>query len=494
MKIKNIFINLASVLAIALMMSACTDDYMVKVSPGPGKEVNVTLSPGETITFTEGANSIDISVLSNMPDSTITVASSDTLWCKASVAGNIVKVTSTANPKYISRSAYVTIKVFSVTQKVEVIQDAKTYTSDPVYPIIKNYKIAIPSVADFSTSKIFKVMDGDQKIAEICLEYLNNSAITSRAVVVYVGTGSTADYKNGFVAYLVDDNNSITSSSVNGGRVIFDYVNNTFDYIAGTSDAIRTVYINGYGITKDEQSDPVELTPVPYTVRDISGNTYPVVKIGCEVWLGSNLCTTKFGNGTSIDLITSDHFKSYNYNIPFATYARGDATLDKSVFGYLYNSAVVKGDNEALIGSSIIDGTWRLATGGGDNSTGINGITTDWQRLFKYVGNDQLGTLLSSGYTWSSGGAGSFDIQTVSNLTGMGLVTSGEYYDVANYEFVIGGDSQAFFFYGGGGAYGYNLAEADGKAADQAGVRVWSHNNDACSIRLVRIDTHSSEK
>jgi hypothetical protein len=494
MKIKNIFINLASVLAIALMMSACTDDYTVKVSPGPGKEVNVTLSPGETVTFTQEANSIDISVLSNMPDSTITVASSDTSWCKASVAGNIVKVTSTANAKYISRSAFVTIKVFSVTQKVEVIQDAKTYTSDPVYPITKNYKIAIPLVADFSTSKIFKVMDGDQKIAEICLEYLKNGSITSRAVVVYVGAGSAADYANGFVAYLVDNDNNISTSAVNGGKVIFDYVNNTFDYVAGTSNAITTVYINGYGITKDQLSGTVELTPAPYTVRDISGNTYPVVKIGCEVWLGSNLCTTKFGNGTSIDLITSDHFTSYNYTVPFATYARGDATLDKSVFGYLYNSAVVKGDNEALIGSSIIDGNWRLSTGGGSNATGINDITTDWQRLFKYVGNDQLGTLLSSGYTWSSGGAGGFDIQTVSNLTGMGLVTCGEYYDVANYEFVIGGDSQAFFFYGGGGAYGYNLAEADGKAADQAGVRVWSHNNDACSIRLVRIDNHSTEK
>jgi hypothetical protein len=56
--------------------------------------------------------------------------------------------------------------------------------------------------------------------------------------------------------------------------------------------------------------------------------------------------------------------------------------------------------------------------------------------------------------------------------------------------FVIGANVQAFFFYGGGAAAGYNLAEKDGKAADQAGVRQWSHDNDACSIRLVRIDTH----
>jgi hypothetical protein len=494
MKMKNIIYSWTSFLVIALMLSACEDDYTVKVSPGPGKDVNVTLSPGETITFTEGANSTDITVMTNMPDSTITVASGDTAWCKVSVAGNIVKVRSTENLKYISRSAFVTIKVFSVTKKVEVVQDAKTYVSDPVYPINKNYKIAVPALADFSTSKMFKVMDGDQKIAEICLEYLKNSLITSRAVVVYVGAGGAADYTNGFVAYLVDNNNNITSGAVNGGHVIFDYVNNTFDYAAGTSNAIGTVYINGYGVTKDELADVVELTPVPYTVRDISGNSYPVVKIGCEVWLGSNLCTTKFGDGTVIDLITSSSFSTYNKTVPFATYPRGDATLDKSVFGYLYNGAVVKGDNEALIGSSIIDGNWRLSTGGGSNGTGINGITTDWQRLFKYVGNDQLGTLLSTDYSWSSGGAGSFDIQTVSNLTGMSLVAAGEYYDVSNYDFVIGGESQAFVFYGGGGADGYNLAEADGKALDQAGVRVWPHESDACAIRLVRVDTHVAGK
>ncbi len=493
MKMKNIISNWTSILVIALVLSACEDDYSVKVSPGPGKDVTVTLSPGETISFTEGENSTDILVLTNMPDSTITVASADTTWCKVSVAGNVVKVSSTQNLKYVSRSAFVTIKVFSVTCKVEVVQDAKAYVSDPDYPITKNYKITVPSLADFSTSKILKVMDGDQKIAEICLEYLNNGSITSRAVVVYVGEGGAADYKNGFVAYLVDNNNNISTGAVNGGRVIFDYVNNTFDYIAGTSNAVGTVYINGYGVSKEELPDVVELTPVPYTVRDISENIYPVVKIGCEVWLGSNLCTTKFGDGTAIDLITSDRFGSYSTTVPFATYPRGDATLDKSVFGYLYNSAVVKGDNEALIGSSIIDGNWRLATGGGSNSTGINGIETDWQRLFKYVGNDQLGTLLSTGYTWSNGGAGGFDIQTVSNSTGMSLVATGEYYDVTNYEFVIGGESQSFVFYGGGAADGYNLAEADGKALDQAGVRVWPHNSDACAIRLVRIDTHTTE-
>jgi len=333
-------------------------------------------------------------------------------------------------------------------------------------------------------------MDDDQKVAEICLEYLRNDMIDSRAVVVYAGVGSTADYENGFVAYLVGDDGSISANPENGRKVIFDYENNTPDYIAGTSEAVSTVYLSTYGITGEEQENAVDISSEPYTVEDISGNTYPVVKIGAEVWLGSNLHTTSFGDGTAIDLISGSDMASYGTTIPFATYPTNNTSIDPEVYGYLYNSAVVKGDNEALIGSAIIDGNWRLATGGGSNSSGINNTTTDWQRLFKYVGTDGLGSLLSSGYSWSNGGDGNFDINTVSNITGLSIVPAGEMYDVTNYVYAIGANSQAFFFYGGGSAGGYNLAEKDGKAADQAGVRQWSHNSDACSIRLVRIDVH----
>lgn len=494
MKIKNIISKWTYFLVIPLLLSACEDDYTVKVSPGPDEAVNVTLSPNEKVSFTAEASYTDITVLTNMPDSTISVASSDTSWCKASVTNNVVRVSGAENLKYISRSANLTIKVFSVTQVVEVVQDAKEFVAEPIYPITKTYKIVIPDLTAFSASKVLKVMEGEQKIAEICLEYLKNDLITSRAVVVYVGQGGSADYENGYVAYLVDNDGNISANAENGGTVIFDYVNNTFDYVAGTSNAVGTVYISKYGISKEEQTADVELTPEPYTVRDISGNSYPVVKIGCEVWLGSNLCTTKFGDGTDIDLITDADFPTYTNVTPFATYARNDPSLDKAVFGYMYNSAVVKGDKEALIGSSIIDGNWRLSTGGGSNGTGVNGTTTDWQRLFKYIGNDQLGTILSLGYSWNNGGAGAFDIETLSDLTGLSLVAAGEIYSVTGSSFVIGGESQAFVFYGGGAAYGYNLAEADGKTADQAGIRVWPHDNDACSIRLVRIDVHQAKK
>lgn len=490
MKTRKYVLNWMICLISAFVLNGCEDYYSVNVSPAPGEKPVVTLSPEEKLTFSAEEMRADIEIITNMPDSTISFAvnSADTSWCKASLNGRNVHVEVSANPKYMARSTMLTIKVFSVLKTVEIVQDAKEFISEPIYPITGTYKITIPSLDDFSKSKIYKVMDGEQKIAEICLEYLNSEMISSRAVVVYVGQGGAADYKNGYVAFLVNKDGEISNNPENGGKVIFDYENNTLDYLAGTTESATTVYLSTYGITKEEQENAVEITPEPYRVKDISGNSYPVVKVGCEVWLGSNLYTTKFGDGTEIPLIVDTDIPDYGVNKPFATYPLRKQDVDETVYGYLYNSKVVTGENEALIGSSIVDGNWRLSTGGGTNAAGLNGTTTDWQRLFKYIGNNQMGAILSLGYQWNNGGNGAFDILTLSNLTGLSIVAAGELYNVSSSSFfVIGGGTQAFFFYGNG-ARGYNLAEKDGKAADQAGIREWTHVNDACSIRLVRID------
>lgn len=488
MKIRNIYLQLLYLMTLLIAFGGCDDYYSVDVQPGPGMTPVVTLSPEEQLVFTAQESTLTLEVLSNMPDSTISVAvtSEDDSWCKAEVDGNIVSVTVSENPQYISRSSILSVKVFSVTKTVEIVQEAKEFVTEPIYPITKTYKITLPEIADFEKSKIYKVMDGEQKIAEICLEYLVSGNIASRAVVVYAGVGSAADYENGYVAYLLDSNGNISSAAENGGKAIFNYEENSLQYIEGESMAASVVYLSSYGITSEEQSDAVTVVAEPYTVKDICGNEYPVVKIGTEVWLGTNLRTVKFGDGTEIPLVDASSVGNYA-NVPFATWPKGDSSADVAEYGLLYNAKVVMGNNEALIGSSIVDGSWRVATGGGSNDAGIASTATDWQRLFKYLGNDQLGAILATGYNWSNGGAGGFDINTVSNITGLGITPAGEYYSCAS-GFVLGADQQAFMFCGGGAANGYNFAEVDGKASDQAGVRVWTHANDACSIRMVRVD------
>lgn len=76
------------------------------------------------------------------------------------------------------------------------------------------------------------------------------------------------------------------TSDKNGGTVAFNYNENTLDYVAGNSNAVQTVYLSAFGITTEEQENAVEVVAEPYLVADISGNSYPTVKIGSEVWLG----------------------------------------------------------------------------------------------------------------------------------------------------------------------------------------------------------------
>lgn len=339
-------------------LGAC-EDYGVDVAPAPEGEVNVSLSPpDETLTFKAKESESEIAILSNMPQEAMSIAVKDTTWCKAELAGSTVKVKVTENLKYIARSTSITIKVFSQTRSIDIQQEAKEFNTEPEYPIDKVYRIGIPTVADFATSKIYRVMDGDQKIAEICLEYLNNDIISSRAVVAYVGKGGAASYNDGFVAYLVDASGNISTQNENGGKAIFDTDGNTLDYIPGSSEPVNTIYLSAYGITKEEQDDAVDISAEPYLINDICGNSYPVVKIGVEVWQGSNLRTTKFGNGTDIDIITSDKFADYKNAIPFVTYPMANPAIDTETYGYLYNAITVTGDNEA---DWRIYPRWKLA-------------------------------------------------------------------------------------------------------------------------------------
>jgi len=492
MNTKNIYLE-SLLFVLALFMNSCKDDYSVNIAPGPGVTPQATFTPEGDITITGSGGSSAIEVVSNMPDSTISsavdYATTGESWCTTKIVDNKVILTVAQNTSYSPRTATLKVKAFTISKTFAIEQDGKDYVIDVTYPYSKNYKINIPSVSDFNNAKtnIFTVMDGSQKIAEICLEYINSTGMSSRAIVVYgVATrdGNSADYKNGYIAQFIDDSGNVKQSSANGSVASFNYDTNECSYvpILRNYPTINTVYLSTTGITCKENTGATELTAKPYYVVDKSGNQYPVVKIGSDVWLGSNLRTLKLGDGTNITLTNTPTANC-------AIYPRQDTSLDPAVYGYLYYASFVMGNNIAKMGSSVVDSygsTWRVSTGGGSNTSGIMGTTTDWQRLFSYIGKDQLGAILSKGYDWSSGSTGGFDTSTITDITGFSIPAAGEIYGT---DFAWGGENQAFFLYQGG--EGYSLCETDGKALDEAGVRVWPHSTDACSIRLVRSDSHN---
>ena len=111
-----------------------------------------------------------------------------------------------------------------------------------------------------------------------------------------------------------------------------------------------------------------------YTIVDVDGNKYDVIKIGDLYLTTENLKTTKFNDGTNIKLITdNEEWKDAGKN-NMPAYCYYDNDLDnKHKYGVLYNF------HAASTGLLAPEG-WRVPT------------NEDWTNLENY--------LINNGYNW----------------------------------------------------------------------------------------------
>ena len=77
------------------------------------------------------------------------------------------------------------------------------------------------------------------------------------------------------------------------------------------------------------------VTATAGTVQDIDGNIYKTVKIGHQVWMAENLRTTKYNDGTSINLITD--FQAWGKATTGAYSWYMNNIDNKPTYGGLYN-------------------------------------------------------------------------------------------------------------------------------------------------------------
>jgi uncharacterized protein (TIGR02145 family) len=147
-------------------------------------------------------------------------------------------------------------------------------------------------------------------------------------------------------------------------------------------------------------------------VTDIDDNTYKTIQIGTQVWMAENLRTTKFNDGTSIPLVTSNTAWG-NLTTPGYCWYNNDSASYYSTYGALYNWYTVNTDKLCPIGwhvpsytaewtsfISYLDGE-NLA-GGKIRETGI----THWVTSNTVADNSSGFTALPSGFR--SGSAGKF--------------------------------------------------------------------------------------
>lgn len=115
---------------------------------------------------------------------------------------------------------------------------------------------------------------------------------------------------------------------------------------------------------------------------DGENNSYPVVKIGNQIWMAENLKVTHYNDGTRIPYMTSSSEAYYWYNNDSSTY--------KSTYGALYNWAAVWTDKLCPTG-------WHMPS------------ISEWGTLTAFLGGDSVagGKLKETGTThWNAPNTG----------------------------------------------------------------------------------------
>ncbi len=171
---------------------------------------------------------------------------------------------------------------------------------------------------------------------------------------------------------------------------------------AGATTGTITVTVGGQTATSTTNFT------VTNTVADIDGNVYTTVAIGTQVWMGQNLNTTKYSDGTTIPLIAGGTAWS-NATTPGYCWFNNDQATNGPTYGALYNWYAV--DKSSNGNKNVCPTGWHLPSDG------------DWTTLTTYLGDEGVagGKLKEVGTThWSNPNTGA------TNETGFSAVPGGD--------------------------------------------------------------------
>ena len=144
------------------------------------------------------------------------------------------------------------------------------------------------------------------------------------------------------ICWATSPNPTIANTVVLSGKGSGSFTTNITGLNPNTTYYIRAFASNTAGIAYGNQLSFTTLpTPIIYgSVSDISGNTYPTVTIGTQVWMAENLRTTKYNDGSNIPVV-EDSIQwslSFDRTSPMMCWYNNDpATYTANKFGALYN-------------------------------------------------------------------------------------------------------------------------------------------------------------
>lgn len=239
----------------------------------------------------------------------------------------------------------------------------------------------------FEQSSVYKVLHEGKQVAEISKEYLVTPELSSQAIVVYPMTSDgKVDLSKGIVAQLLGH-----AGKVHGGSVSWNMDDHSLTYTPGTLTARNYVYLLADGQVALSRYTSDEVLPVLAlgdVVRDVRGGVihhYPIVKIGTQYWMRSNLEASMYTDGEKITKLDTMAVDASGY-------------LLSSVGNHYFYSV------KAVLNRNILPTNWSIPN------------WEDWNLLKSYLKEDA--SLLKSGkWVPITAGAGN-EVAAVNNSSG----------------------------------------------------------------------------
>jgi uncharacterized protein (TIGR02145 family) len=191
------------------------------------------------------------------------------------------------------------------------------------------------------------------------------------------------------------DENIVTDNGSNDSFMcsITGLTKNTTYYVrAFASNSVGTAY-----------GQEVEFTTLNnITVTDLNGNVYQTIEVGNQIWMKENLRTTKYNDGTDIQLVSDASTWSNLFTGAYCYY--DNLTANQDNYGNLYNFLSIESGKLCPQGWHVPSDTeWKEL----EMSVGMSSSDADQTG---YRGTDEGGKLKATGYDlWKSPNTGASD-------------------------------------------------------------------------------------
>lgn len=268
------------------------------------------------------------------------------------------------------------------------------------------------SSIDWTASNVHHIYDNNALIGQACKEYIyQNGNVDIPAIVIYpLGTDGRVDLGKGFVAQVfnrtINTNNQFepNMNQIHGGTVSFGQDNTLLSYQPGTFPLITKVQIvSADNISVAEDNSIPVLSTRSYTLSDVDGNVYPIVKIAAQYWIRENLKVEHYLDQSPIQMFYYNNNSEAYKNI-FGGLYTWSSTVDErgvapegwhipteeewwSLRNYLYPNPATK---------LKMPGLWSV-TGNADNVTGFSGLPGG-----RKTNTDTFNEIYDYGQWWSA--------------------------------------------------------------------------------------------